>query len=278
MRALRCFSCLPLLFLAYACTPKPTSVSLSHGVDVSAGDLDCYIISTATATYYLEKQGGGLSSMLDVDGIDWLGFHKEPGSAHKGEYRGFPNAIHNQDGNYFHALNAGTELSNSVVEIESDDHIRIVFTSQNKKWEGRWDFHSDRCDFTMTRVSPGYKYWILYEGVPGGDMDGNDFWYSSANDQSQPIDQTYTGDLPSPEWIAFGDPKSPRMIYLTHHEDDDQPDGYLNRADMTVFGYGRLEKEKYLDTPQTFSIGFVESTDYYKVEPFIKETLNTPTP
>ena len=95
------------------------------------------------------------SNLIKIDLKD------EPHSAHKGEYRGFPNAIHNQDGNYFHALNAGTELSNSVVEIESDDHIRIVFTSQNKKWEGRWDFHSDRCDFTMTRVSPGYKYWIL---------------------------------------------------------------------------------------------------------------------
>jgi hypothetical protein len=125
----------------------------------------------------------------------------------------------------------------------------------------------------MTKVSPGYKYWILYEGVPGGEMDADDFWYSSANDQPQPIDQTYTEDLPSPEWIAFGDPDAPRMIYLLHHEDDDQPDGYINRADMTVFGFGRLEKEKYLDTPQTFSIGFVESTEYKKIEHFVEQSL-----
>lgn len=273
MKKILCFASLPLLLLTLACSQNPSTVSLSHGIDSSAGDLDCYIISTETATFYLEKQGGGLSSMLDVEGTDWLGFHKEPGSAHKGEYRGFPNAIHNQDGNYFHALNAGTEPSTSIVEIETDDHIRIVFTSGNKKWEGRWDFHSDRCDFTMVKVSPGYKYWILYEGVPGGEMDADDFWYSSANDQSQPIDQTYTGDLPSPEWIAFGDPNAPRMIYLLHHEDDDQPDGYINRADMTVFGYGRLEKEKYLDTPQTFSIGFVESTEYEEVEQYVKQIL-----
>ena len=35
---------------------------------------------------------------------------------------------------------------------------------------------------------------------------------------------------------------------------------------MTVFGFGRSNKEKYLNTPQTFSIGFVESTEYAKVE------------
>jgi len=71
-----------------------SSVILSDGIDASAGGDTAYIVTTQNATYYLEKSGGGLSSMLDKDGVDWLGFHKEPGSAHKGEYRGFPNAVH----------------------------------------------------------------------------------------------------------------------------------------------------------------------------------------
>jgi len=274
MKTFLCLSGFFILILVSACAPQPPVVTLSHGLDASAGDLDCYIVSTSTATYYLEKQGGGLSSMLDVDSIDWLGFHKAPGSAHKGEYRGFPNAIHNQDGNYFHALNAGTELSTSVIEIESNDHVRIVFTSGNKKWEGRWDFYSDRCDFTMSKVSPGYHYWILYEGVPGGSMDDTDFWFSSAESDSRLINENRTGDLPAPEWIAFGDTQSPRMIYLLNHDDDSAPDGYIHRADMTVFGFGRLEKEKYLDTPQTFSIGFVEANTYPKVESAITHFLS----
>ena len=254
-------------------TPDRATVSLAHGRDISAGDLPCYIISIATATFYLEKEGGGLSSMLDVDGVDWIGFHKEKGTGWKGEYRGFPNSIHRQDGSYFHARNAGTEVSSSVVEIESDHHVRIVFKSGNGKWEGRWDFYPDRCDFTMTEVSPGYKYWVLYEGVPGGEMEGSDFWYSSADDESHLIDEKHVGDLPEPEWIAFGDVNTSRMIYLLHHDDDDLPDDFFDRPYMTVFGFGRSEKEKYLDTPQTFSIGFIESSNYREVEDSIRLVL-----
>lgn len=263
------------LLLALGCTPSSdlATVSLTHGPDPTAGDLPCYILTTATTTYHLEKNGGGLSSMIDKDGVDWLGFHNEEGSGWKGEYRGFPNAIHRQDGSYFHALNAGTEVSTSVVEIESDDHVRIVFTSGNGKWEGRWDFYADRCDFTMTRVSPGYKYWVLYEGVPGGEMDYTDFWYASADKERHPIDDKIVGDLPGPEWAAFGDANSPRMIYLLQHEDDPHPDVYYNRPYMTVFGFGRSEQGKHLDTPQTFSIGFVESTEYAEVEKTVKQLL-----
>lgn len=250
-----------------SCAPKNTaqSVTLTHGIDASSGGDDAYIITTESATFYLEKSGGGLSSMLDKDGVDWLGFHKKPGSAHKGEYRGFPNAVHKQDGSYFHAMNATTNPSTSVVDIDTANHVRIVFTSENKQWEGQWDFYADRLDFTMIRVSPGYKYWVQYEGVPGGNMDRSDFRYSSADPQKHLIDEEFIGDLPSPEWMAFGDEKSPRMIYLIHHGDDPHPDDYVSRPDMTVLGFGRRNKDKFLTTPQTFSIGFAEATDYQSV-------------
>jgi hypothetical protein len=107
----------PVSFAAIAligCTMHTApSVLLSEGVDNSAGGDPAFIITTPSATYYLEKTGGGLSSMLDRDGIDWLGFHKAPSSGHMGEYRGFPNAVHKQDGNYFHAMNAKTDPSRS---------------------------------------------------------------------------------------------------------------------------------------------------------------------
>ena len=246
------------------CSPDMAgnSVSLTEGIDASAGGDAAYIVTTPSATYYLEKSGGGLSSMLDKDGVDWLGFNKTPGSAHKGEYRGFPNAIHKQDGNYFHAMNAGTDPSNAVVEIQSPDHVRILVTSENQKWEGRYDFYPDRLDFTMSRVSPGYKYWVQYEGVPGGEMDRSDFRYSSADSERHLIDEAFIGDLPGPEWMAFGDENSPRMIYMFQHKDDEQPNDYVSRPDMTVLGFGRRNKDKFLTEPQTFSIGFAETTDY----------------
>lgn len=263
-----------IVLLAACSAPKVRkAVTLSHGVDASAGGDAAYIITTDNAVYYLEKSGGGLSSMLDKDGVDWLGFHKKKGSGHKGEYRGFPNAVHRQDGNYFHAMNAGTDPSSSVVEIDSDSHVRIIFTSDNKQWEGQWDFYPERCDFTMSRVSAGHKYWVQYEGVPGGEMDRSDFRYSSADSEKHLIDESFIGDLPAPEWMAFGDENSPRMLYMLQHEDDTQPNDYVSRPDMTVLGFGRRNKDKFLTQPQSFSIGFVETTQYKGVQAAIEARL-----
>lgn len=256
----------PVSFAAIAligCTMQTApSVLLSEGVDNSAGGDPAFIITTPNATYYLEKKGGGLSSMLDRDGIDWLGFHKAPGSGHKGEYRGFPNAVHKQDGNYFHAMNAKTDPSATRVEKRSPDHIRIAVTSENGKWQGQYDFYADRLDFTMRAISPGFKYWVQYEGVPGGTMDETDFWYSSADTARHAITETSIRDLPAPEWMAFGDRNAPRMIFVAHHQDDSHPDDYVSRPHMTVLGFGRRNKDKYLTTPSKFSIGFVESVNY----------------
>lgn len=251
---------------------KP-AVVLTHGIDQSAGGVATYIITTKNATYYLEKQGGGLSSMEDIEGVDWLGFNNTKGSGHKGEYRGFPNAIHKQDGNYFHALNAGTDLSSSEVNIESANHVRITFTSGNQKWQGQWDFYPEHLDFTMSKVSAGYKYWIQYEGVPYGEMDKTDFWFSASDNKTHAINEPYLADLPTTEWIAFGDIKSPRMLYMLHHQDDEHPDNYVSRPDMTVFGFGRSNKNKYLDTPQRFSLGFVESSEYEQVKATIEKVI-----
>ena len=250
-----------------SCTsPTEHKVQLTNGVDKSAGGGPAYIISTPAAVYYLEKEGGGLSSIVDRDSVDWLGFHNKKGSGHKGEYRGFPNAIHKQDGSYFHAMNDGTDPSRSIVEIESIEHVRIKFISDNDQWQGQWDFYLDRCDFKMNKISAGYKYWVQYEGVPGGEMDSTDFWYASVDTIKHSINESFFGDLPSPEWMAFGDQHSPRMLFMLHHEDDDYPDNYVSRPDMTVLGFGRQNKDKYLTTVQTFSIGFIESTAYSKID------------
>jgi len=262
-----------ILWLTGCAHQVENKIYLEHGQDVSAGGGASYIITTPSATYFLDKVGGGLSSMVDIDGVDWLGFHNAKGSGHKGEYRGFPNAIHKQDDSYFHAMNAGTAPSISTIEKESDTHIRISYISANKQWQGDWDFYADRCDFTMSNISNGYKYWVQYEGVPGGEMDSTDYWFASIDSEKHNINEPFLGDLPNPEWMAFGDHNTPRILYMLHHEDDDFPDNYVSRPDMTVLGFGRKDKNKYLDTKQTFSIGFIESTDYFEIDQMIKEVL-----
>lgn len=271
----KCTMFMGVLLVLCACSvmPKSKPVSLQHGVDISAGHLPSYIVSINNATFYLEKEGGGLSSMIDDDGVDWLGFNNAKGSGWKGEYRGFPNAVHKQDGNYFHAMNAGTNKSLSQITIETNEHVQIIFTSENQKWEAIYDFYADRLDFRMSQISKGYHYWIQYEGVPGGEMDDTDFWYASIDNKRHPINEVFLGDLPSPEWFAFGDKNSPRMIYILHHDDDSYPDNYVSRPYMTVLGFGRSEKNKFLDTPQRFSIGFFESTQYDKLSNKINDLV-----
>lgn len=265
---------LTIFFFPIGKAQAQAAIELTHGVDESAGGGLAYIVTTPAATYYLEKTGGGLSSIVDSEGVDWLGFHSKEGSGWKGEYRGFPNAVHRQDGDFFHAMKAGTDRSTSVIEKASDDHVRIVFTSGNGLWVGVYDFYPDRCDFTMSKVSDGYKYWVLYEGVPGGEMNKTDFWYASVDDKKHLINEPFNGDFPGPEWIAFGDVKSPRMLYILNHEDDDVLDEYVSRPHMTVLGFGRSGKGKFLNTPKTFSIGFVESTEHSAVKRAVIEILD----
>ena len=84
------------------------------------------------------------------------------------------------------------------------------------------------------------------------------------------------GDLPEPEWMAFGDHDAPRILYMLHHEDDEIPDNYVGRPHMTVLGFGRQNGEKttkHLNTVQTFSIGFIESKEYSEIVDFFKNVL-----
>lgn len=126
---------LALLIQGCQLADSEPQVSLTHGVDASAGSLPAYIVTTENATYYLEKSGGGLSSLLDQDGIDWIGFNNIKGSGWKGEYRGFPNAVHQQDGNYFHAMNGEPILP--PVTSPSTHRIMYVLSLRQKIENGK---------------------------------------------------------------------------------------------------------------------------------------------
>lgn len=39
----------------------------------------------------------------------------------------------------------------------------------------------------MTRVPPDKKYWVLYEGTPGGQYDDNDWWMTSSVKERKPL-------------------------------------------------------------------------------------------
>ncbi len=238
-----------------------------NAVDESAGNLPAYKIETPNAVYYLEKSGAGLSSLIDRDGNDWLGFHPQSKSGAAGEYRGFPNAVHRQSGSYFHPKNDGTDPARTNVEYADDDRVVISAQSESGHWACRYEFFSTHCTFTMTRMPAGYKYWALYEGTPGGQFDNSDWWMTSQSPQRHPMHENHEGDIAGPEWIAFGDQNRNRSLMLLHHEDDAHPDRFYQMQEkMTVFGFGRKGIDKFLDSvPQSISIGLVESTDHAAV-------------
>ncbi len=232
--------------------------------DASDEGLPAFRIETPAATYLLEKTGGGLSSLLDREGRDWLSFHPVPDSGAGGEYRGFPNAVHQQAGNYFHPKNRGTDPCTLTVVRVEPARVTIAAAADNGLWAATYDFFATHCTFTMTKMPPGKKYWVLYEGTPGGEFDPNDWWLTSALATPRPVTERHVGDIPAPEWIAFGDQRSARALLLLHHEDDAHPDDfYAMEGKMTVFGFGRRRVAKFLDAvPQRVSIGLVESTEH----------------
>ena len=252
--------------------------------DDSAGGIDCYKIETPTAIYLLDKVDAGLSSMIDQDGNDWLGFHPKKGTGAAGEYRGFPNAVFKEAGSYFHARNSGTDPCITIVEEVTNARVVISATSGNGLWAGKYTFTADACTFTITRRPEGHNYWVLYEGVPGGQYDDSDWWMTSASSKTYPLTANHEGDIKpasvgGAEWIAFGDRRLPRMLVVSQHEDDEHPDRFYEmQKKMTVFGFGREGMKKYLEsTPRSFSIGFVESTNHKDAERSARQWLGDDT-
>ena len=62
----------------------------ADAVDESAGGLACYRIETPAATYYLEKSGAGLSSLVDRDGHDCSAFSRSPAAGPAASSAAFP--------------------------------------------------------------------------------------------------------------------------------------------------------------------------------------------
>ena len=265
------------LILLVAMPSPPTALAeVRYTTDTSlAGGLSAYRIETPSATYVLEKTGGGLASIIDPDGNDWISFDSTPKTRAAGEYRGFPNAVHQQDGNFFHPKNQGTDASSCKVDYAAADRVTIFVESGNRNWAARYDFLPHHCTFTMTRMPRERRYWVLYEGTPGGAYDDDDWWMTSAIGQRQPLTTPHDGSIPEPEWIVFGDRALGRVLFLLHHEADQHPDRFYQMdRQMTVFGFGRQGLAKYLDdVPQSFTIGFLETTDHSEVKQAMHTTV-----
>jgi hypothetical protein len=235
---------------------------------------DTWKISTPAATYFYHHRSGGFASLIDRQGNDWISYH--PGNKEKGEYRGVPN-IAPAD---FHP---GRPQGKKAGQILSQGPLRVRLRAETEdgKWAKDWDIFPTHARMTLFRKGPE-PYWILYEGTPGGEFTEEDYFVDSQGSRYEsrnyPRDKVWRGDLPSPEWVYFGDPALRRVLFLVHHEYSNTIDEYwhFGNGGMTVFGFGRGPRaegwQRLTQVPSRLSIGFVETDQFAEARVAIEST------
>ena len=240
--------------------------------EITHQDRPHFKISTPAATYLFDRSGGGFSSIIDKNGLDWISYQKDssvatyPKSA-GGQYRGLPNAVFgNEDGGCGHP-----GFDKAVSEKVSANTIETK--SKSGLWEWTWTFYKDYAVWNVTKTDPNYVYWLLYEGTIAGSWNNlaDKYWGSNKVINGQ-INDFYKNESISDQidFMFFGDKKIKRTLFISQKKPDDIFDlvGFLgNRVEgmnqspdgMIVAGIGRDKKGKpAMSQPNTFKIGFVE--------------------
>ena len=213
-------------------------------------------VETPTATYFYHKAGGGFASMVDRDGNDWLGYR--PCCQSAGEYRGIPNMWE------FHP---GKDSCRSKVESVGPLKARIRTSSHDGRWECIWDIFPEYARMTLLKADG--TYWFLYEGTPGGSLEVDHDYDVISSGLRRSIREKWYGDIPSTEWIYFGDDRMKRTIFIAQNEDDTHSDQFWQmREEMVVFGFGREFTccGTYMyRVPATFTVGLSEDSVFTQV-------------
>ena len=210
-----------------------------------------YKVTTPSGTWFYQLEGGGFSSLEDPNGNDWISY--QPGGGSAGEFRGIPNLVYPEG--HFHP-----GATSSQTTLLSQGPLKMSFTSETTDgWRMVWDVYPAWA--TATVVDAPKDYWFLYEGTPGGAVEPNADTVTRSGGVTTPLSQSWTQDLPGPEWVYFTDPALGRALFVAPHEDDAATDSYRTmNGEMTVFGFGRDGLGRELSgTPKTFSVGLSDS-------------------
>lgn len=231
--------------------------------------LSHFKVTTPGAVYYYDKAGGGLSSMIDADGRDWISFSMDPWHTYPesaaGWYRGLPNFVHGSQNSG--AGHPGFERCESTMTGENT----ILSRSIDAKWKWEFSFFDDHAVIRVLETDPGHPYWFLYEGPAGGKWDiPNTYWGTNEGKREELPDFYRNEELFEHwHWAFFGHREVDRVLFAVHLEPDDlydtmgflgnTPGGIDSSDGMVVFGFGRGPgTSPLMTTPNTFIIGFFE--------------------
>jgi len=213
-------------------------VRITEAVDEG---IPCYKIETVEATYYYDKAGGGFTSIIDEDGNDWISYTQGGGSA--GEYRGVPNT-----GELHPGYVGGVTVSPNTPGIWHDS-VSLQTTRNGET--ATWEFFPTFAKMTLNEISESDdKYWVLYEGTPGGAIEDSDSIYTSNGISFSAFSDNPFGDNDivntsgialGSEWMYVKDGSIDRSFYMAI-TDDEVSDNYFELDNnMTVFGFGRKQ-------------------------------------
>jgi hypothetical protein len=247
-------------------------VSVDSNFTDNVGDAS-FKITTQKATYVMEKDNGGFSSILDNDGNDWVSFNNTSGSG--GTFRGVPNlgvfGGGHPGNNYGTATLVSSGPLKTTISVVSNDG-NVAFT---------WEFYSTfaRCTITKQDEANGNPnlpmgdthYWFLYEATPGGTFNTADTSVQS-DGTVHTLDQTWddTSGISDPtngEWVYFNHTANNRYLFMAHNTSDSIEDSYFPlEGNMTVFGFGRSidgngGAQLLSAVPNTFTIGINDGGD-----------------
>jgi hypothetical protein len=253
-------------------------------------DMECFKITTPSATYVYGKRGAGFASILDAEGNDWISYR--PGGLSQGEYRGLPKS--GQPTKFFHCGYGFGQYKNenpfiSKIEMSEPNHVRIRSVTLDDKSACTWDFFPGHATMTLDRIG-NETYWFLYEGTPGGKMDSTDDYVVRPGNRKTSLNEPWLDNVP---WAYFVAKESGHGFYLIDHQSDPGPESYVSWPytrgadnqfhEMTVFGFGRPDWQDpkqhtppLTTLPARFSIGFSPTTRYDEVESTVNQILSSP--
>lgn len=206
-----------------------------------------------TYAAYYDPIGGGLASLVDGQGRDWLSFR--PGSGPRGEYRGLPNLVHRPGGHSrFHAGYTGQQACTSTRVADHE-----ICGEAPEGWRLRWRFQA--CGFTcaLEAAPPGDPcYWFLYEGTPGGSWEPDRCAAHFADGSARPLTDDWELSAAACAPIAFTAPGETSALGFSTTLQPETVASYFPMDGMTVFGYGRALKSTIgeLTEPRAFAVAF----------------------
>ena len=239
--------------------------------EVDYQNLPHFKVETSSATYYINKESGGCTSIFDSDGIDWVMHSKTgrdgPTISSDSDFRGLPNLVfRNPDDGVGHPVGRGLATTRQV----SDNKLHVI--SNSGLWEFYWTFHEDYATLFVEKADPSRAYWFLYEGPVAGRFDPNNQYWANDTDGVRTDTPSIWGSSVTGnwQWAYFGDEDADRCFYVSMVEKDTLIDFFaymgndrekdINSNDgMNVFGFGRSATTQPLLTGQNkFIFGFYE--------------------